>query len=273
MICFPNAKINLGLRIVRRRSDGFHDISTCFAPIALKDALELLPARDGICQITQTGQPLDIAPEQNICMRAWQLVRELKPETSPVKIHLHKAIPSGAGLGGGSADGTFTLLTLQRMFHLELTSDQLAALALRLGSDCPFFLRNQPCIGEGRGDILTGLTHPLPSFKIRLINPGIPVSTAWAFSKITPRAPAEKLEDILQLSPDQWKDRLINDFEPAVFNEFPSIAAIKAWLYAQGAVYASLSGTGSTVYGLFDGELPDATGIFPPDYLIYDSVL
>lgn len=223
--------------------------------------------------MTQTGQTLDITPEKNICLRAWQLVRELKPETAPVTIHLHKAIPSGAGLGGGSADGTFTLLTLNRLLKLGLSAEQLAALALKLGSDCPFFLRNQPCIGEGRGEILTSLNKPLPGFKIQLINPGIPVSTAWAFSKITPGEPTENIADILQRSPDQWKDHLINDFEAPVFAEYPAISAIKTWLYAQGAVYASLSGTGSTVYGLFDTKLPDAAGRFPSDYLIYDTVL
>lgn len=254
MIVFPNCKINLGLHILRKRSDGFHDLETVFYPIALQDALEVVqnssPSPD--IQLTTSGLKIDSSAEENICFKAYQLLKKDFPELPSIKMHLHKVIPSGAGLGGGSSDGAFTLTLLNKKFNLGLNEDQLIEYALLLGSDCPFFIKNKPCYGAGRGEKLNEIELNLLGYKLVLVNPGIHVHTGKAFSKIVPSDKRTSIKDIILEPIEKWKDVLTNDFEQSVFADYPEIKTVKETLYEQGAVYASMSGSGSSVYALFE---------------------
>jgi 4-diphosphocytidyl-2-C-methyl-D-erythritol kinase len=266
LVSFPNCKINLGLNILRKREDGFHDIETVFYPLALRDGLEIitLPAA-GLNQFTQTGIEIPGGPHENICLKAWEILKSDFPDLPPVSVHLHKVIPVGAGLGGGSADGAFTLLLLNRKFNLGLDEGQLKQYALKLGSDCAFFIKNQPAFATGRGEVLEPVQPDLTAYKFVIVNPGIHVSTAAAFSSNTPKQPAENIRDIIQLPPTQWKGRMINDFEEVVEKMHPEITIIREELYRQGAVYAAMSGSGSTVFGIFEKEKEIVLN-FPPEY-------
>lgn len=267
IILYPNAKLNLGLRVTEKRPDGFHNLETVFVPyMGLQDILEITESDHFSFQ--SYGRPYELPDnnqENEICVRAFRLL-ESDYKLPPVDIHLYKNIPIGAGMGGGSADGAFTLMGLNRLFQLNLSEEQLMEYAGRLGSDCPFFVLNQPMYGEGKGDELqpfcsTVLTSVLEGkdFEIRLITPGIHVSTPVAYRGITPRrafgTPKPEgemdLRDILRLPIEQWKDLLENDFEKTVFANFPELARIKQELYEQGAVYAAMSGSGSTMFGIF----------------------
>ena len=252
MILFPNCKINLGLHILRKRNDGFHDLETAFCPIPLCDALEIIA--DSIhteTTLTTSGLAIDGNPEENIAVKAYNLLKK-EFDIPPVKIHLHKAIPIGAGLGGGSADGAFTLLLLNKKFNLDITQEKLIEYALKLGSDCPFFIRNKICYATGRGEQLKQINLDLSAYKIALINPGIKINTAWAFSQIQPKEDRASILEIIHQPIDRWKDNLVNDFELPIFKQHPSIKEIKEELYKNGAVYASMSGSGSSVFGLFE---------------------
>jgi 4-diphosphocytidyl-2-C-methyl-D-erythritol kinase len=252
MLVFPNCKINLGLHIVGKREDGFHNLETVFYPVPFKDALEIIPSTNTDIEFTATGLAVDGNAADNLCVKAYHLLKQDFPEVPSVKIHLHKAIPLGAGLGGGSADAAFMLKLLNEKFHLNLSTDQLINYALQLGSDCPFFIINKPCFATGRGEVLEETTLELSAYKIVLINPRIHVSTGWAFSNITPALPIKSIKEIIQQPIYTWKDELKNDFETAVFTAHPAIKAIKETLYAQGAIYAAMSGSGSTVFGIFE---------------------
>lgn len=269
MIVFPNAKINLGLRITRRRDDGYHDIETVFYPLPFHDALEII--RSASFQFNQTGISLDVG-NNNLCVKAYELLKKDFPEIGAVNIHLHKAIPAGAGLGGGSADAAFTLRLLQNIFQLPVPEEQLAFYALQLGSDCPFFLVNKPAVGKGRGELLEPVDVPLKGYHLLLINPGIHIPTGWAFSHVQPQKTETSINEIISLSPEQWRNRLINDFEKPVFENHPEIARLKDWFYGQGAVYSSLSGTGSSVYGIFKGKAPSAE-TQPNHYRVFSCAL
>jgi 4-diphosphocytidyl-2-C-methyl-D-erythritol kinase len=257
MIVFPNCKINLGLHILRKRPDGFHDLETVFYPVALQDALEIIqnPSAVPEIQLTTSGIQIDSTPEQNICFKAYHLLKKDFPHLPAIKMHLHKVIPSGAGLGGGSSDGAFTLALLNKKFNLGLKEEQLIDYALQLGSDCPFFIKNKPCFAISRGEKLEEIELDLSRYKIVLVNPGIHINTGWAFSKITPSDQRISLKEVIQKPIEQWKDFLSNDFEEIVFAEHPQVKEIKNKLYKEGATYASMSGSGSTVYGLFEKEL------------------
>ena len=254
MIAFPNCKINLGLHILQKRADGFHDLETVFYPISLRDGLEIIqnasPSQEII--FTSSGLHIDVRPEDNICVKAYCLLKKDFPQLPAIKMHLHKTIPLGAGLGGGSADGAFTLLLLNKKFNLSLSQEQLIQYALQLGSDCPFFIINKPSYATGRGENLQAIELDLSSYQIVVINPDIHINTGWAFSQITPHKERKSLKEIIRLSITEWKECLKNDFEEAVFLHHPEIKDIKEQLYEQGAVYSSMSGSGSTVYGLFD---------------------
>jgi 4-diphosphocytidyl-2-C-methyl-D-erythritol kinase len=270
LVSFPNCKINLGLRILRKREDGFHDLETAFYPVAIQDALEIVrnpsPGAEGV-DLRVTGLAVDGPPENNICVKAWHLLKKDFSELPPVIMHLHKLIPSGAGLGGGSADGAFTLLALDKKFRLGLSPEALLSYALSLGSDCPFFILNKPCLAASRGEEMEPIPLDLSPYQLLIVNPRIPVSTAWAFSQIRPSADGPSVRQALLQPISHWKDSLVNDFEPAVFAAYPQIAQIKQTLYAHGALYASMSGTGSTVYGIFEKEnVP--TMNFPEDYFV-----
>ncbi len=250
MIAFPNCKINLGLNILAKKEDGFHDLETFFFPINIRDALELLPSGEKKVQFDSSGIPTG-APENNICLKAYHLLKKDYPDLPVVKIHLHKAIPIGAGLGGGSADGVATLQLLNKKFSLHLTEEQLSNYALQLGSDCPFFLINKPCLASGRGETLEPLQFSLSGYKIVIVNPGIHINTGEAFKKITPLIPKKRIREVITQPIDTWKNELINDFEKSVFEKFPQVHQVKKELYEMGAIYAAMSGSGSSVYGIF----------------------
>lgn len=216
-----------------------------------------------------TGIPLSITDENNSCLRAIQLVRQKFPGRLPaMQVHLHKNIPAGAGLGGGSADGAFTLTLLNKLYRLGQATDELAALALQLGSDCPFFIYNKPCYATGRGEIMEPVPLDLSAYRLILINPGIHISTAAAFEKIKLGVPKHTVKDIIKQPIETWKHHLQNDFELPVFHLYPEIMAVRDQLYAQGAVYAAMSGTGSTVYGIFSNTAPSPALSFPAHYFI-----
>ncbi len=265
MIAFPNCKINLGLNVTRKREDGYHDIETAFYPVDFTDVLEIISCQDDENQFTVTGLPVgDI--KDNLCNKAYALLKNDHPRLPSVKMHLHKAIPSGAGLGGGSADAAFTLQLLSEKFLPGLTFSQLNSYAFQLGSDCPFFLHNKPCLATGRGENLSPVEITLSSYKIVLINPAIHIDTAWAFANIKPSAPTKSINEIVVQPITTWRNELVNAFEAPVFNQYPEIAEVKNSLYNSGALYASLSGSGSTVYGIFD-SMVNIDLNFPTSYL------
>jgi len=253
MIVYPNAKINIGLNIVERRSDGYHNISTLFYPVKeLKDILEIT-IDDSLQEpltFTQTGIQLDCVPEKNLCIKAYNLINSIQPLPT-MRMHLHKLIPTGAGLGGGSADGAFALKAINELAGNLLDSKQLMNLALELGSDCPFFILNTPCIGSGRGEILEPFELSLNGYFILLINPGIHINTGKAYVQSTPKPWETNIETLLKTDIANWPNNVKNDFEGAVFSQHPTISSIKKWMYEQGATYAAMSGSGSTVYGIF----------------------
>lgn len=256
MISFPNCKINLGLNITAKRADGFHDIETVFYPLAIKDVLEIVTLQQETAGIEFTATGLEIAGDtlNNLCIKAYHLLKRDFPQLPSIKMHLHKNIPMGAGLGGGSADGAFVLKMLNEKFQLNISTDQLINYALQLGSDCPFFIINQPCFAEGRGEKLQPINLDLSGYQFVVVNPGIHINTGWAFSQIQPAQPAKNVKDIITQPIETWKHELVNDFEVPVFTAHPQIKSIKENLYAQGAEYASMSGSGSTVFGIFEKE-------------------
>ena len=247
MIVFPNCKINLGLHVIRKRSDGYHDLETVFYPVAVQDALEIVSSGETRMEVTGTTAG-DV--KDNSCLKAYELLKK-DFALPPLSIHLHKTIPVGAGLGGGSADAAFTLLLLNKKFGLKISTEQLLQYALLLGSDCPFFIKNKPSFASGRGEQLKELQLDLSNYKIVLVNPGIPVHTGWAFQQVTPRLPAGNLKEIIQQPVEQWKHSLINDFEKPIVAHHPAIGTCIAELYRNGALYAAMSGSGATVYGIF----------------------
>jgi 4-diphosphocytidyl-2-C-methyl-D-erythritol kinase len=266
VVVFPNCKINLGLHIVRKRVDGFHDLETIFYPIPLCDALEIIEATGDETTIQSSGVTIDNNSGNNICVKAYNILKK-DFHLPAVSICLHKIIPVGAGLGGGSSDGAFTLLLLNKKFNLGLSETVLLHYALQLGSDCPFFIKNAPCFATQRGEILTPVTLDLLAYKIVLINPGIQVNTGWAFSKITPQKNRASVSEIIQQPVNEWKNKLGNDFEEIIFNDYPSISEIKNMLYQNGAVYASMSGSGSSIYGIFEKTMTPEFA-FKEDYFI-----
>ena len=257
MISFPNGKINLGLQILRQRPDGYHDLSTVFYPLPVTDILEILPSP------TQTfsayGLPIPGDPSTNLCEKAYRLLKADFPDLPPIQIHLYKNIPIGAGLGGGSANGAFTLMALNTQFRLNLDTPRLLGYAARLGSDCPFFILNKPCLGSGRGEQLDPLPLDLSAYRFILVNPAVHISTARAFAGCQPREDRMPLRDIIQQPITTWRDQLTNDFETSFFQLHPQLGEIKETLYAHGALYASLTGSGSSFYGIFPKTNTPAT--------------
>ena len=258
MLVFPNCKINLGLRILNKREDGYHNIETVFYPVSVKDVLEIIPFSDlTSINFSSSGLVIDGETENNLCIKAYQLLRTDFPQIPAVKMHLHKTIPMGAGLGGGSADAAFTLQLINRQFNLNLSTTQLINYALQLGSDCAFFILNTPCAGTGRGEILEQIAVDLSGHQLILVNPGIHVNTGQAFAALTlnPKNRNQpSLKDIIKQPIFTWQNHLKNDFEEPVFKLYPAIKEIKESLYKIGAVYASMSGSGSTVYGIFEKQ-------------------
>ena len=272
MILFPNCKINLGLHITRKRSDGFHDLETVFYPLPITDALEIITSTQNKKDILFQLTGATIEGDDNICLKAYNLLKKDFQQLPAVQMHLHKNIPIGAGLGGGSADGAFTLLLLNKKYGLNLTEKQLLDYALQLGSDCPFFIKNKPCIAFGRGEELQEIALDLTAYKIVIVNPGIHINTGWAFSQLMPQAPAHNLAAVIKKPVEEWKHFLTNDFEVPVFNHHPEIKELKETLYNAGAVYASMSGSGSTVFGLFLKE-ENLSFSFPDSYFVKECYL
>lgn len=268
MVVFPNAKINLGLRILEKRSDGYHDLETIFYPIPLYDALEIIREADGQpFRFSSSGLEIAGDIQSNLCVKAYEMLKRDFPELPPVRMHLQKSIPSGAGMGGGSADASFTLKLLNQIGGLKLPVERLMDYGLRLGSDCPFFIINKPCYATGRGEMLETVPVDLSAYGIAVVNPGIHIPTGPAFSWLTPARPGRTLKDLISLPVEQWRDQVVNDFEEPVAQRHPEIRTIKNDLYAAGAVYASMSGSGSTVYGLFPADKKPSVS-FPSSFMV-----
>ncbi len=269
MIVFPNCKINLGLNILQKRTDGYHDLETIFYPLKLTEALEIVEykqeSKEHFVPLSSSGLPVAGKPASNLTVQAYRLLKKDFPSLPSVHIHLHKTIPSGAGLGGGSADAAFTLKLLNELFNLSLSIEQLLIYAADLGSDCPFFILNTPCFASGRGEILKPVNLDLSAFEIVVVNPGIHIDTGRAFLNMRPAAPEKSIREIISQPPARWKDELCNDFEKVIFPLHREIVDIKDNLYFNGAVYASMTGSGSSVFGIFEkGKTP--TIKFPTRY-------
>ena len=269
MVTFPNCKINLGLNILRKRNDGFHDLETIFYPVNLNDVLEIIPAIDNKTELTVTG--LSAGKEsENLCLKAWHLIKKDYSHLPGIKIYLHKVIPLGAGLGGGSANAALALQLLNKIFNLNIPTENLFDYALQLGSDCPFFLVNKPCFASGRGEKMEPLNISLAGYKILLIYPGIHINTREAFKEILPSIPSKTIKEIVRLPLEKWKNELQNDFENFAFKKYPGLKKIKDTLYANGAVYASMSGSGSTIFGIFNKH--DEVNYPPKPGYFYKSI-
>lgn len=269
MVVFPNSKINLGLNILDKRPDGFHNLETVFIPIPLKDSLEIIRAKENTgVTFSQSGFVVDGNTEDNLCVKAYHLLKKDFTQLPSIQMHLHKAIPMGAGLGGGSADAAFTLQLLNDKFHLGLSTDQLIQYALSLGSDCPFFIINKPCFASGRGEILELLELSLKGYYLVLVNPGIHINTGWAFSMLKKgNRASKKLSEHITAPIADWRNSISNDFEEPVFAAHPSLKEIKENLYNNGALYAAMSGSGSTMFGLF-ADLAGINFNFPSNWLV-----
>lgn len=292
MILFPEAKINIGLFVTRRREDGYHILQTLFYPIDWCDALEIIPlednipnpnaiiTKDGKVHWYQTGIVVDCDPEQNLCVKAYRLLQERYPNLPAVEMHLEKQIPFGAGLGGGSSDGAHALLILRELFNLDVCDTDIEAMAAKMGADCAFFCRcgnkrntanngnvMQPQYCEGIGYELQPHTLSIKGKYIVIVKPPFGVSTREAYSGVHPFEPAIALDDLLKRPLNEWKSCIHNDFEDSVFPIHPQLAEAKQILYDHGAVYASMSGSGSALFGIFETEQLDCAAWFDEDYL------
>ena len=259
MLLFPPAKINLGLKVLKKRSDGYHEIETCMVAIPMTDVLEIVPSEE--FEFKQTGLEVDGDQASNLCVKAFRLFQE-NHAIPNIYMHLRKQIPMGAGLGGGSADASYVLRGLNQLFACGLSNDELRGMAAQLGSDCPFFVSDEAQIGRGTGTELSPFTLDLSGYYLKVINPGIHVGTAEAYAGIRFSESNTPLTDILQLPISEWKGQLTNDFESHIFEMHPTIGALKEQLYEEGAVYASMTGSGSTVFGLFEKRPELTTKLF-----------
>lgn len=264
MITFANAKINIGLQVLDRRPDGYHNLETVFYPVKLFDILELVPSNSLKLEVSGIGIPNN--NEDNLCIRAYKALQH-DYDLTPVQIYLHKRIPIGAGLGGGSSDAAFLIKLLSNYFKLDLSVVQMESYARTLGADCSFFIQNKPVYATGIGDVFTEITVDLSSYKLVLIKPPIHVSTGEAYGSVRSSRESKNLFNCIRLPIAQWKNHIFNDFEPGIFNRHPEIRGIKSVLYEKGAAYAAMSGSGSTVYGLFDevidlGELNEKNEVY-----------
>lgn len=265
MILYPNAKINIGLNVVEKRPDGYHNLETVFYPIPLQDALEVTPIQsissEKGYQLKVMGTVLDGSPDDNLIVKAYRLLRD-EYRLPPVSLYLYKHIPTGAGLGGGSSDAAFTIRALNEQFKLGLTTDKMEEYAARLGADCAFFIKNDPVYATGIGNEFHPIRLSLKGKVLVLIKPDTFVSTKDAYALVKPAHPEVSLRELLAQPIESWKDTVVNDFEKSVFAKYPEIACIKDKLYDMGAIYASMSGSGSSVYGIFDAPIDNVDEIF-----------
>ena len=260
MINFPIAKINLGLNLVSKRDDGYHNLETVFYPVPIKDALEVFPMEDGFpsdvrCDLKVTNLFIDGDEQKNLVVKAYNMIAQ-DYELPRVHVHLYKHIPTQAGMGGGSSNCAYMIRLLNEMFSLGMSDEKMIGYAARLGADCAFFIKAQPAYAEGIGEKLQPISIDLSGCKMLVVRPNIPVSTKEAFSLITPQVPKKNCLDIVRQPIETWKDELVNDFERSVFAIHPEIGRLKEMMYEQGAVYAAMSGSGSSVFGLFS-DTPD----------------
>ena len=272
MISFPIAKVNLGLNVVARRPDGYHNLQTVFYPVPIKDVLEIYPMAEDFpsevdCDIKVTNIHVEGDEQRNLVVRAYNLLKQDFPALPRLHTHLYKGIPTQAGMGGGSSDASAMLLLLDEQFNLGLTEQQLIDYAAKLGADCPFFIMNRPAYAEGIGERLTPIDLSLKGWYMAVVRPDIPVPTKEAFARITPQMPQKCCKDIVMQPIETWKDELVNDFELSVFAVHPELADIKERLYRQGAVYAAMSGSGSALFGLFK-EPVDIEKSFPDMFTV-----
>jgi 4-diphosphocytidyl-2-C-methyl-D-erythritol kinase len=251
MILYPPCKINLGLHILHKRNDGFHELDTCMYEIPLYDILEIIPSEEFV--FTSSGLEIPGDSDNNLCVKAFKLIKE-KHEISNVKIHLHKQIPMGGGLGGGSSDATYVLKMLNTLFNLNLELETLEEYAAILGSDCAFFVKSNCQIAKGRGELLSHFNLNLKGYYLKILNIGIHVSTAEAYGGVIFQTHIDNVVEILKLKKEDWKDKLVNDFETSVFKKHPILSEIKNSLYQEGAFYASMSGSGSTMFALYENK-------------------
>lgn len=270
VITYPNAKINLGLYVLSRRADGYHNIETIMLPISLCDILEIKPSCLGESEISLSGLEVGGEKTSNLCIRAYNIFcsRHLLP---PVNIHLHKIIPSGAGLGGGSADAVFTLQMLNKISGMGLSDEEIREMALEVGSDCPFFLENRPVLATGRGEEMVPLNIDMKGIIIIVVKPSFSINTAMAYKQIDPVSGRVPLKDLIMAPYDKWRENIINDFEPYVLANYEEAVLIKKYLYESGALIVQMSGSGSAFYGLFD-RMPLLNG-FLEDRLVFNGVL
>jgi 4-diphosphocytidyl-2-C-methyl-D-erythritol kinase len=277
MITFPVAKINLGLNVVEKRPDGYHNLQTVFYPVPIMDALEIVPMSDGFpsdvdCDLKVTNITIGGDEQRNLVVRAYQLLKADFPDMPRVHAHLWKGIPTQAGMGGGSSDCGYMIRLLNETFELGLTSEQMQQYAARLGADCAFFIESRASYAEGIGELLQPIDLDLSGWHIGVVRPDIPVPTKEAFSRIHPHYPALNCREAVMQPVERWRDTLTNDFEESVFVLHPEIGDVKEHLYKMGATYAAMSGSGSALFGLFKDE-PDALRQTFPDMFTFSGVL
>ena len=271
MLLYPNAKINIGLNVVERRPDGYHNIETVFYPIGLSDVLEVEPSETcSDYSFSSSGITLGGDPNDNLIVKAYRLLRS-EYQFPAVDISLCKQIPFGAGLGGGSSDAAFMLKALNELFELKITPKKLEKLVVELGADCPVFIKNRAVFANGIGNMFTPIKLSLKGYFLLLVKPDIHVSTPEAYSLVVPKKPESSLLDMIQSPIREWKNLIKNDFEESVFFKYPAIEEIKNNLYGMGAIYASMSGSGSSVYGIFD-QLPEKNDLFE-GYFVAGGIL
>lgn len=268
MTVFPVAKINLGLNVVSRRTDGYHDLETVFYPVPLKDALEVQVMDDGFpsetdCDLKVTNIPVAGDEQQNLVVRAYRMLKADCPQLPRVHAHLWKGIPTQAGMGGGSSDCAFMIRLLNSMFGLGISRERQVEYAARLGADCAFFIQDEPCYAEGIGERLSPVSLSLGGWHVAVVRPDIPVPTRDAFALVSPKRPVQCCRDIVRRPVEEWRGVLENDFERSVFAQHPEIGRIKEELYAMGAAYAAMSGSGSALFGLFRDEPHGLAERFP----------
>ncbi len=254
MISFPNCKINLGLSVVEKRTDGFHDIETVFYPLKLCDVIEIIISQDNKSDFQISGIPINGNSDTNLCIKTYELLKT-KFNLHDVQIHLHKNIPVGAGLGGGSSDAVFTMKLLNELFLLQLSEAEQINYSKKIGSDCAFFVNNSPVFAYEKGDKFEAIDINLKEYYLVLVKPNVSVDTSFAYSKIIAKKPKNSIKEIIKLPISEWKQFLKNDFEDVIFEEFPEIEKVKNQLYDLGAIYSSMSGSGSVVYGIFKNKI------------------
>ncbi len=252
MIFFSNAKINIGLNVVSKRDDGFHNIETIIYPIGLSDVIEINTSEK--FELINTGIAVNDKIENNLCYKAYNLLQQ-KHDLPPIKIHLQKIVPFGAGLGGGSSNASFILKAVNELFGLQLSNEKLKTYASQIGSDCTFFIENKPAIATQKGDILEYIDLNLSEYTIVIIYPNIIINTTLAYKNANPKMPDISLKESIKFPVNKWKEKIKNDFEKSIFKQYPVIKNIKEKLYKKGAAYASLSGSGSSVYGIFEKDI------------------